>query len=477
MNFNNLINQKCDFLFYDYETFGVHTALDKPVQFASIRTDYNFNIIDDNVSVFYCAPPNDYLPNPESVLITGITPQYAIKKGLNEFYFARKIYSILNTKFICVIGYNNIVFDDEITRNIFYRNFFDPYSWSWKNYNSRWDLINVVRACYLLRPEGIVWPKNKLGFVSFKLHDLTRSNHINHYDVHNAASDVLATVSLAKLVKLKQPKLFNYLFKYRLKDNLKLLINKVQWQPLVYISGIFGNIRNNMTCIVPIFWNIKNFNMLVFFDLYMDSHSLVDFLLENRYRNNITISKLFSFGIGFLYINQCPILVPVNLLDHANQYRLNINLNSYLNKIYFLRKNIFLFYEIRKLFSNFVYCNANHDVDLQIYRSFFSNYDKKQMRIIHTISINDLKNISINFFDSRLYEMFFRYRARNFPQSLNCFEKIKWLLYRLKKFNKNFLERYFDNLNQLMNQYSKNLKKINLLNDLKRYVQYFIQFK
>ena len=33
------------FLFHDYETFGTHPALDRPAQFAAIRTDDEFNVI------------------------------------------------------------------------------------------------------------------------------------------------------------------------------------------------------------------------------------------------------------------------------------------------------------------------------------------------------------------------------------------------------------------------------------------------
>ena len=86
------------FLFYDYETFGLNPSLDKPAQFASIRTNSEFKIIEDP-TVFYCYPPKDYLPDPKSVLITGITPEYTIKHGFNESLFSKKIYSILNKKF------------------------------------------------------------------------------------------------------------------------------------------------------------------------------------------------------------------------------------------------------------------------------------------------------------------------------------------------------------------------------------------
>jgi exodeoxyribonuclease-1 len=57
------------------------------------------------------------------------------------------------------VGYNSLRFDDEVTRNTLYRNLYSPYDREWQNGNSRWDIIDMVRACHDLRPEGIVWPR------------------------------------------------------------------------------------------------------------------------------------------------------------------------------------------------------------------------------------------------------------------------------------------------------------------------------
>lgn len=215
------------FLFHDYETFGTHPALDRPAQFASIRTDSDFNIIGEP-EVFYCKPADDYLPQPGAVLITGITPQEARDKGENEADFARRIHSLFTVPKTCVVGYNNVRFDDEVTRNILYRNFYDPYAWSWQHDNSRWDLLDVMRACYALRPEGINWPENDDGLPSFRLEHLTKANGIEHANAHDAMADVYATIAMAQLVKSRQPRLFDYLYTHRNKHKLAALIDVPQ---------------------------------------------------------------------------------------------------------------------------------------------------------------------------------------------------------------------------------------------------------
>nr|GFC99807.1 hypothetical protein [Tanacetum cinerariifolium] len=113
-------------------------------------------------------------------------------------------------------GYNTLRFDDEMTRYSLYRNFFDPYGREWQGGNSRWDLIDVVRTAYALRPEGIVWPEEE-GRVTLKLERLTAANGIDHGQAHDALSDVRATIALARLIRDKQPKLYDYLFQLRSK--------------------------------------------------------------------------------------------------------------------------------------------------------------------------------------------------------------------------------------------------------------------
>ena len=199
---------------YDYETFGIDPRRDRPVQFAGIRTDREFNPIGDPL-VLYCKPTNDTLPQPEACLVTGITPAKALSEGLCEAEFIAKIDHEFTQPNTCVIGYNNIRFDDEITRNTLYRNFFDPYAREWQRGNSRWDLIDMVRLASALRPSGIEWPVKDNGMPTFRLDQLTLANGIEHSEAHDALADVLATIAMAKLVKTKQPKLYEFVFRNR----------------------------------------------------------------------------------------------------------------------------------------------------------------------------------------------------------------------------------------------------------------------
>lgn len=196
-------------LFHDFETFGANPKRDRPCQFAAIRTDEDLNIIDEP-KVWFSQPSNDYLPHPMACLITGITPQQALAQGMAEPEFARLIHQQMSQPQTCTLGYNSLRFDDEVTRFMLYRNFYDPYEREWQHGNSRWDLIDMTRATYALRPDGIIWPENEDGLPSFKLESLSQANGLAHSKAHDALSDVEATIALAKLIRQHQPKLYQF---------------------------------------------------------------------------------------------------------------------------------------------------------------------------------------------------------------------------------------------------------------------------
>ncbi len=473
-----MINTKKQNTFYihDYETFGKNPSTDRPAQFAGVRTDMDFNIIDDPL-VMYCSPSNDYLPDPEAVIITGITPQIAKNKGLDEVNFAYNIHKAFNIPNTCIVGYNNINFDDEFSRNIFYRNFLDPYSYSWKNGNSRWDLIHVIRAYYSLYPKGIIWPKNKHGYISFRLEHITQANNIPHTQAHDAISDVYATIAIAKKIKLAQPKLFNFLLKYRKKNQLNTLINITKITPLVYISNILGAIRNNTTWIVPIAWHPQKKNIIIICDLSCDLTLLLTLKIEQLQKkifndtNNINIKNLFTLPLKLIHMNKCPILIPAKILSPQNAERLGINRKNCLKNLELLHKNQHIRKKIIKLFSkNEIYKNyINTDVDSRLYEKFFNNFDKIIIKQIQKTKPENLSKLNLKYYDNRIPELLFRFRARNYPNTLNDYEKKHWLEYRKKKLNTEFIKKYFIKIEKLYQLYKNDKEKIKILKELLNY--------
>jgi len=261
---------------HDYETFGLDPARDRPVQFAGVRTDEDLNIIGEPLNIM-ARPSPDTLPHPISSLITGITPQQALEQGLPEAEFIGRILGELGQPGTCGVGYNSLRFDDEVTRNTLYRNLHSPYDREWQNGNSRWDIIDMVRACHDLRPEGIAWPgRADADRPSFRLEELTVANGISHEQAHDALSDVYATIAIAKLIKEKQPRLFEFLYRLRRKKEVLKHIDLKGMTPILHTSGMYGSDHGSTRLVVPVAPHPTNSNSIIVFDLAQKPDLLLD---------------------------------------------------------------------------------------------------------------------------------------------------------------------------------------------------------
>jgi len=273
-------NKKADpmdsIYWYDYETFGIDPRRDRIAQFAGIRTDEDLNVIAEPVNIL-CRAADDVLPQPEACLVTGLTPEQTRSQGLIEAEFMARIEQEFATPGTCVTGFNNIRFDDEFTRYGLYRNFFDPsYAREWQNGCSRWDIIDMVRITRALRPDGINWPVSDDGIPSNRLELITAANGISHQAAHDALSDVYATIAVAKLIRDKQPRLYDYIYQHRQKHQLAQLLNLAKAQPVLHASGMYPSEICNTAMVLPLAPHPKNKNGIIVYDLRYDPQPLID---------------------------------------------------------------------------------------------------------------------------------------------------------------------------------------------------------
>lgn len=464
---------------YDYETFGANPRIDRPVQFAGIRTDYNFNIIDEPLCL-YCRPANDFLPNPEACLITGITPQKALAEGLPEVEFIRKINDEFSHPNTCVVGYNNIRFDDEVTRVTLYRNLFDPYAREWQNGNSRWDIIDMVRLTYALRPDGIKWPVYEDGKPCFRLDQLTLANDIAHEAAHDALSDVYATIALAKLVHDRQPRLYDYVFGHRSKQQLGALLNVYNPAIVLHVSSMYPSELGCIAPVIPLGIHPTNKNEIIVYDLRNDPEEFLNLNARELRERLFTAKDDLEQGaerlpVKTIHINKSPVVVPANTLTDQTAEKWKIDLersNEYLNKIIEhsqFRKNLFKVFQERKF-------EAIDDPDFMLYSGgFFSNDDRARMEIIHNTSPVDLVKLDLPFEDQRLPEMLFRFRARNYPETLNDDEIRRWDEFRRNRFAKHSteagltIEEFQQSIESLRQQEMLGEVKQKILDELEQY--------
>lgn len=447
------------FYWYDYETTGIDSIRDRVVQFAGLRTDLDFNPVAEP-DVFYCKLHDDVLPHPEACLVTGISPQLANEKGLLECDFIAQIHQQFSTPQTCVVGYNSIRFDDEFTRQLLYRNFFDPYAREWKSGNSRWDLIDVVRMTQALRPDGINWPMREGNVPSFKLEELTKANNISHESAHDALSDVHATISLARLIKQKQPKLYSWGLGLRNKKKAAETLDLTNHTPVVHISSKYLAANDCLAIVLPLGAHPVNKNGVIVVDLTVDPQELISLSAEALYKRLYTATADLAEGeqripLKVTHLNKSPMLAPLGTLTDGVKEKLGINLEQCeIHREAILGAGIVE--KIKQVFSINEFAKPD-DPDLMLYSGgFFSPADARNMAHIRNCSVDDLAGLDLPFEDERLAEMLFRYRARNYPLTLSDAEQKQRRLNRMDVLNNEkddgrlTLMSYFERLDELI---------------------------
>jgi exodeoxyribonuclease-1 len=419
------------FFWHDYETFGRVPRRDRPAQFGGVRTDAELNEIGEPL-MFYCRPAPDILPDPESVLITGITPQRAQQHGLAEHEFAAHIERELAREGTIGVGYNSIRFDDEVTRFLFWRNLIDPYAREWQNGCSRWDLLDVVRTCWALRPEGIEWPVGDDGKVTFRLEALAAANGLVHAAAHDALSDVHATLALARLLRQVRPALWDFCLKLRRKEAVWAEIGVRR--PFIHLSGMYTSERGCMALVWPLAPHPVNRNELIVWDLAHDPAELEKLDVETVRRRLYTRREELPAGeqrlpIKTLHVNKSPVVIGnVTRLGAAAQ-RFGIDVNAAMRHA----ERAASLPDFADLWAQ-VYrrepAAVTPDVDEDLYGGFVGDDDRRLLNRLRQLQPEALaRQVSEGraaFRDARLEELLFRYRARNFAATLDDEEQARW---------------------------------------------------
>ncbi|MDB5167247.1 MAG: Exodeoxyribonuclease [Candidatus Saccharibacteria bacterium] len=425
------------FFFYDLETSGLSGRDDRIMQFAGIRTDMDLKQVGEPVNLLVKLG-DDVLPSPDAIMVTGISPQATKDDGYSEAEFSKILSEEIFTPDTITVGFNNVRFDDEFIRHLFWRNFYDPYEWSWQDGRSRWDLLDVVRITRALRPEGINWPVDDKGNATNRLELLSSANGLTHTKAHDALSDVEALIGVTKLIRDKQPQLYEYLLKMRDKNEVKKLVNLDVKQPFVYVSGRLDGEFNKATVAFPLTAG-KNGNVVVY-DLRYDPTTFLEMsskdLAKKLYATweERQAEGFVKLPVKELQYNHVPAVAPLGVLENGDGWK-NIGLTQ---DLIAKHKKLLLsapgFAEnIRSLFENKPDYKKSPDPEAQLYDSFVPDIDKLRIESVRNASARELADFNPNFTDERLPELLLHYKARNFPSSLAEDESIAWEKWRAAK--------------------------------------------
>ncbi|MDN5819739.1 MAG: exodeoxyribonuclease I [bacterium] len=425
------------FFFYDLETSGLNPREDRIMQFAGQRTDMDFNPVGDPVNI-YIKLNDDTIPSPYALLVTGITPQKTVEEGFTEAEFARMAYEEYFTPDTIAVGFNNIRFDDEFMRAILWRNFYDPYEWTWKDGRSRWDLLDVVRLTRALRPEGIEWPFTPEGAPTNRLELLTKLNGIEHENAHDALADVDALIAVTRLIKTNQPKLYEYLLEMRDKKKVMSLINLDDKKPFVYSSGRYDNQFNKTTVAFPV--TAGRNNNVVVYDLRYDPTGFLNMSVDEL-KKHLYPTKEMRAQDGFtklpakeLQYNRAPAVAPLGVLEQSDAWQkidldfetIEANRKKLIEAPHFVEN-------LRSLFETASDFPAQTDPEARLYDGFLNDRDRIRVEAVRNCTVDKLADFHPEFQDDRLDDLLLHYKARSFPSSLSKDEMTTWEEWRTKR--------------------------------------------
>jgi exodeoxyribonuclease-1 len=464
--------------FYDLETSGFNPREARIMQFGGQRTDLNLKPVGEP-HTYYVKLTEDVLPDPDAILVTGITPQKTLSEGLSEPEFLRLFHEQIATPDTVFVGFNSIRFDDEFMRYLHYRNFYDPYEWQWTEGKSRWDLLDLVRMTRALRPDGIKWPSDSSGKPTNRLELLTSVNKLEHTSAHDALSDVQASIALARLIRNKQPKLFDFLFTLRDKKRVSEMV--YGGTPFLYTSGKYDSEWEKTTAVGVLAEHPTQQAALVF-DLRYDPEEFAKLSVGQlaeawRRRRDEPGPRL---PVKTLKFNRCPAIAPLSVLDKASEERLQLSplaISQNHEKLLksSLAKNVLKALELLDKKQQARLLEDEADVDTRLYEDFFSNQDRTKMSMVRAAEASELADLSVAFADQRLQALLPLYKARHFSHTLNGEERAIWERFRERKLllgkEDGRLGKYFARLGELNAQKGLTNEQRYILEELQLYGQ------
>lgn len=346
-------NAPLTFLFHDYETYGLSTKKTRVAQYAAIRTDANLNIIEGTEKNIFCESPLDFIPEYEACLVTGTTPHLVNlhKKDkteivLNEYQMFREINKDFSEPGTCSLGFNTNRFDDEITRNGFYRNLLPVYDREWKDGCTRWDIINLVREFAFFHPDKIEVPFGEDGKKMFKLDKLAPLNGFKEEGYHDALTDVRATIFMAKLVKEAAPKLWDYHIHNRIKNNVYSLMTANINKPMIMTSTYFGDENQFVEPVVLLGLDANDAKTTLVGVklsgkeslerlLKMDAEEIAKVLYKRKDEDDYVNLPIIS-----IKANKCPMIIPLNNIESLDISHVNKNLSEASDNLKYVLDNL-----------------------------------------------------------------------------------------------------------------------------------------
>ncbi|NBS12029.1 MAG: exodeoxyribonuclease I [Gammaproteobacteria bacterium] len=432
-------------LWYDYETSGRDPSLDRPIQLGWLRTPLSCTTSDEAASQFIRLP-DDVLPSPGALMVHQIIPEQHQKLGMTEAELAASLEALI-TPGTWVAGYNSRRFDDRFTQHVLYRSLRDPYRWQFAEGRGRFDLYPVVLAYYALRHAAVRWPEDADGTPRFRLDRLGPLNGLDRgLRAHDAAADVTVTARLAAQLQQYDPDLFQESLARADKQAVIALIRAYGRDDGLYEVTPFAGLERGYLRPLWVPFRLGPDGDFVAFDLRGSPEHVtaeIAAIVDAGGSFSERRKRLSEIGVTLIRANRQPMLWPRSTVlsdresrlpeshqvdreaSHLGQWQAVMASEAF-RALYTMTVSAFQ--------PDSVQPERPTDVDRLLYSGgFYADSDRQLLATCPYLDPHALADWSPAFEDPRLPELVFRYRARNFPQSLTQGEWRRWQRVRREK--------------------------------------------
>jgi exodeoxyribonuclease-1 len=249
---------------------------------------------------------------------------------------------------------------------------------------------------------------------------------------------VYATIAVAKLVKERQPKLFNYVLQNRGKRAIQAQLDVARMKPVLHISSKYPAEWGNAAIVAPLASHPSNRNSTLVWDLRVDPTPLFDLDVASLQtlmytRRDELPADAPQLALKQVLANKCPIIAPAGMLTAVEAERLKIDGDICRRHLQMLRNETGVAAKVADIFNSSM-PEADGDPDHMLYSGgFFSDHDRALMEQVRESEPDALAGLQLPFQDPRLEEMLLRYKARNFEYTLTEEEAVRWEEYRSRK--------------------------------------------
>ena len=243
---------------------------------------------------------------------------------------------------------------------------------------------------------------------------------MEHEHAHDALSDVYATIAVAKLIRKKQPKLFEYLYKMREKNEVKKLVNLEDKKPLVYASGRYANEFNKTTVVVPL-TSGRNGNVLVY-DLRYNFEEVIENKKVSKKEEKKTVknSQKFYPIVKELCFNKCPAVAPLSVLDAGDGWnKIRLTREQVEENLRILMKHPEFAEQMRSEYEESPEFPPAMEPEAALYDGFLNDADRVKVSAVRNAEPEKLVDFHPDFIDERLPELLLHYKGRNYPECLS----------------------------------------------------------